>query len=195
VLDEGRGYWQFVCGERKTAKSQKKFTNVEKVNGIGGSFIVRGTLLLSLSGTATRRQTDSVRLRRIALAAGIGTNSICLSRKHRTTLAMPPRLGWSILGCGTYAMGEQLRDAGISVEVNQQRYPDGRFARLTDSEGNPIHVWQPEVQLLLSGAFPNARSISVYGQPSVSSSFPIIASALRGSGGRASFWFESPKAD
>ncbi len=41
-------------------------------------------------------------------------------------------------------MVEQLRGAGISVEVDQQRYPNGRFARLTDSEGNPIQLWQPE---------------------------------------------------
>jgi predicted enzyme related to lactoylglutathione lyase len=41
-------------------------------------------------------------------------------------------------------MTAQLRAAGIRVEVDQQRYPNGRFARLHDPEGNPIELWQPE---------------------------------------------------
>jgi glyoxylase I family protein len=41
------------------------------------------------------------------------------------------------------AMVAQLRDAGISVEIDPQRYPNGRFARLYDPEGNPIELWEP----------------------------------------------------
>jgi len=41
------------------------------------------------------------------------------------------------------AMVEQLRGAGISVEVNPEQYPNGRFARLYDPEGNPIELWEP----------------------------------------------------
>jgi glyoxylase I family protein len=41
------------------------------------------------------------------------------------------------------AMVEQLRAAGIAVEVDQQSYPNGRFARLYDPEGNPIELWEP----------------------------------------------------
>ena len=32
----------------------------------------------------------------------------------------------------------QLRAAGITVEIDPREYPNGRFARLTDPEGNPI---------------------------------------------------------
>jgi predicted enzyme related to lactoylglutathione lyase len=42
------------------------------------------------------------------------------------------------------AMVAQLRGAGISVEVDQQRYPNGRLARLSDPEGNPIQLWEPQ---------------------------------------------------
>ena len=42
------------------------------------------------------------------------------------------------------AMVAQLRAVGISVEVDQQHYPNGRFARLNDPEGNPIQLWEPE---------------------------------------------------
>jgi glyoxylase I family protein len=42
------------------------------------------------------------------------------------------------------AMVAQLRSSGVSVEVDPQRYPNGRFARLNDPEGNPIALWQPE---------------------------------------------------
>lgn len=41
------------------------------------------------------------------------------------------------------AMVAQLRAAGISVEVDAQPYPNGRFARLHDPEGNPIELWEP----------------------------------------------------
>ncbi len=42
------------------------------------------------------------------------------------------------------AMVAQLRAAGISVELDQQRYPNGRFARLHDPEGNPVELWEPD---------------------------------------------------
>jgi glyoxylase I family protein len=41
-------------------------------------------------------------------------------------------------------MVAQLRSAGISVEVDPERYPNGRFARLNDPEGDPIQLWEPE---------------------------------------------------
>jgi len=40
-------------------------------------------------------------------------------------------------------MVAQLRTRGIAVEVDAQVYPNGRFARLSDPEGNPIQLWQP----------------------------------------------------
>jgi len=44
------------------------------------------------------------------------------------------------------AMIAQLRGAGISIEVDPESYPNGRFARLSDPEGNPIQLWQPQAQ-------------------------------------------------
>lgn len=41
-------------------------------------------------------------------------------------------------------MVTQLRAAGIEVEVDPQQYPNGRFARLYDPEGNPIELWEPK---------------------------------------------------
>ncbi|NKB36226.1 MAG: VOC family protein [Gammaproteobacteria bacterium] len=41
------------------------------------------------------------------------------------------------------AMVAQLRDAGIEVELDEQVYPNGRFASLKDPEGNPIQLWEP----------------------------------------------------
>ena len=37
----------------------------------------------------------------------------------------------------------QLRESGIDVEVDEEAYPNGRFARLEDPEGNPIQLWEP----------------------------------------------------
>jgi predicted enzyme related to lactoylglutathione lyase len=42
------------------------------------------------------------------------------------------------------AMTAQLRAVGIYIEMDPERYPNGRFARLYDPEGNPIELWQPE---------------------------------------------------
>ena len=41
------------------------------------------------------------------------------------------------------AMAQQLRAAGIGVEVDAEEYPNGVFARLQDPEGNPIQLWEP----------------------------------------------------
>ena len=41
-------------------------------------------------------------------------------------------------------MVEQLRAARIDVSIDQEIYPNGRFARLHDPEGNPIELWEPK---------------------------------------------------
>ena len=42
-------------------------------------------------------------------------------------------------------MATQLQAVGIAVKIDPQSYPNGRFARLQDPEGNPIDLWQPKV--------------------------------------------------
>lgn len=41
-------------------------------------------------------------------------------------------------------MVKQLEEAGIEVEVDKNEYPNGKFARLKDPEGNPIQLWEPK---------------------------------------------------
>ncbi len=41
------------------------------------------------------------------------------------------------------AMATQLRASNIAVEIDSQVYPNGRFARLHDPEGNPVELWEP----------------------------------------------------
>jgi glyoxylase I family protein len=41
-------------------------------------------------------------------------------------------------------MATQLRAAGITVEIDPKLYPNGRFARLSDPEGNPVELWEPQ---------------------------------------------------
>jgi catechol 2,3-dioxygenase-like lactoylglutathione lyase family enzyme len=40
-------------------------------------------------------------------------------------------------------MVRQLEAAGIAVKVDPEQYPNGRFARLQDPEGNPVELWEP----------------------------------------------------
>ncbi len=41
------------------------------------------------------------------------------------------------------AMVEHLRSAAIGVDIDPETYPNGRFANLSDPEGNPVQLWQP----------------------------------------------------
>ena len=42
------------------------------------------------------------------------------------------------------AMVSQLGAAGIEVTVDPEQYPNGRFARVHDPEGNAIELWEPQ---------------------------------------------------
>ena len=42
------------------------------------------------------------------------------------------------------AMMAQLTAAGIAVKLDPAEYPNGRFARIHDPEGNPIELWEPK---------------------------------------------------
>ena len=41
------------------------------------------------------------------------------------------------------AMVAQLQKSNIEVKVDPEKYPNGRFARLHDPDGNPIELWEP----------------------------------------------------
>lgn len=41
-------------------------------------------------------------------------------------------------------MAAQLRANGVDVEMDPETYPNGRFARIIDPEGNPIQLWEEE---------------------------------------------------
>jgi glyoxylase I family protein len=41
------------------------------------------------------------------------------------------------------AMVKQLTASNITVKVDSEKYPQGRFARLHDPDGNPIELWEP----------------------------------------------------
>lgn len=41
------------------------------------------------------------------------------------------------------AMIGQLEEAGIAVKLHPEPQPNGRFAHLSDPDGNPIELWEP----------------------------------------------------
>ncbi len=57
-----------------------------------------------------------------------------------------PTQGWMInfRVADLDAMVAQLRADGIEVTVDPESYPNGRFARLHDPEGNPVELWEPK---------------------------------------------------
>lgn len=42
------------------------------------------------------------------------------------------------------AMVAHLQTQGVEVKVDPETYPNGRFARVYDPEGNPIELWEPQ---------------------------------------------------
>ena len=46
--------------------------------------------------------------------------------------------------CNLDAMVAQLRVMKIEVRVDPETYPNGRFARLHDLEGNALELWEPK---------------------------------------------------
>lgn len=46
--------------------------------------------------------------------------------------------------CNLDAMVAQLRAQNIEVRVDPETYPNGRFARLRDPEGNAVELWDPK---------------------------------------------------
>jgi glyoxylase I family protein len=65
--------------------------------------------------------------------------------EHDSEMIGPPEHTWMInfRVDDLDAIVEQLRNAGETVEVHAERYPNGRFAELRDPEGNGIQLWQP----------------------------------------------------
>ena len=57
-------------------------------------------------------------------------------------------------------MAAQLQTAGITVKIDPQSCPIGRFARLHDPEGNPIELWQPKVQDIKGEVAKQSRTVS-----------------------------------
>jgi hypothetical protein len=58
-------------------------------------------------------------------------------------------------------MAAQLQAAGIAVKMDPQSYPNGRFARVPDPQGNPIELWQPNVP----DTNPDYSRIQKHGRP------------------------------
>jgi predicted enzyme related to lactoylglutathione lyase len=120
---------------------------MERVEGIGGFFFrakdpkaLAEWYEANLGITTIPRDYDSQPWR---TTAGV---TAFAPFKEDTTYFGDRRFQWMI----NFRVGDldkmvaQLRGRGIAVEVDSQVYPNGRFARLADPEGNPIQLWQPK---------------------------------------------------
>ena len=55
----------------------------------------------------------------------------------------PPGWGINFRVTDLDAIVEQLRTSGVEVSVDGEVYPNGRFAQLSDPEGNAVQLWEP----------------------------------------------------
>jgi glyoxylase I family protein len=120
---------------------------MHKVTGIGGFFFRAQD-----SDALTSWYNDNLGIDPVPMTAG--ANSWRQEAGETAFTSMPgsvdqfgfPDRVWAINFRVTDLDGmvEQLRAAGNDVTVDPTAYPMGRFASLTDPEGNPIQLWQPE---------------------------------------------------
>ena len=119
---------------------------MERVTGIGGFFFARATPTRWRSGTRSGSASRPCRRRY--------EGEVWRQQEGATVFAPfpqdsqmigPPEHTWMInfRVDDLDAMAEQLRRAGESVDVDPERYPNGRFAEVSDPEGNRIQLWQP----------------------------------------------------
>jgi glyoxylase I family protein len=126
-----------------TPKGQKI---MERVTGIGGFFFrAKDPKALAvwyeknLGVTQTPTSYDGEAWRQEA-----GT-TVFAPFQHDTTYFGDMRLQWMInfRVRDLDKMAAQLRANGTAVEIDPETYPNGRFAKTADPEGNPIQLWQP----------------------------------------------------
>jgi glyoxylase I family protein len=119
---------------------------MEKVTGIGGLFFrARDPAALGrwyqehLGVTLTPTNYDELPWHQEA-----GPTVFAPFPEH-TTYFGDPKQTWMInfRVCNLDAMVAQLRAAAIAVTIDPEEYPNGRFARLSDPDGNPIQLWEP----------------------------------------------------
>tara|TARA_R110002126_G_scaffold291640_1_gene454704 strand:- start:40336 stop:40767 length:432 start_codon:yes stop_codon:yes gene_type:complete len=130
---------------RETVGQQNGCT-MEKVLGIGGVFFRAG------DPRALARWYD----RHLGVGeAPTDYDAPCWQQNAGPTVFAPFEQGTDYFGATSQqwminfrvhnldAMVAQLRSADITVEIDEETYPNGRFARLCDPEGNPIQLWEP----------------------------------------------------
>lgn len=126
-----------------TPKGQQ---TMERVTGIGGFFFrskdpkaLAAWYERNLGVTTTPTGYDGTPWRQEA-----GT-TVFAPFQHDTTYFGDMRLQWMInfRVSNLDKMAAQLRANGTAVEIDPETYPNGRFAKTADPEGNPIQLWQP----------------------------------------------------
>lgn len=139
------GVAAMAAGGRETAVSQEA-GDKERVQGIGG-FFFRAKDSKKLSEWYERhlgvtRVPETYDLQSWRTNAG---TTVFAPFREDTSYFGDQRLQWMInfRVRDLQKMTDQLRAEGIEVELDPEVYPNGRFARLSDLEGNPIQLWQP----------------------------------------------------
>jgi glyoxylase I family protein len=118
---------------------------MERVTGIGGLFFRSSDPAASARWYAEHLGID---------AGGEGESGLWQQAAGPTVFApfasdteyFPERNSWmlNLRVENLDAMVTQLRNAGINVEITFEDDNVGRFARLSDPDGNPIELWQPK---------------------------------------------------
>tara|TARA_R110000824_G_scaffold288508_2_gene476473 strand:+ start:41574 stop:42059 length:486 start_codon:yes stop_codon:yes gene_type:complete len=136
-----------VAGQT-TTENQEEAAEMEKVSGIGGIFFRSGNpenlALWYETHLGVSRTPQSYDEEAWQQEAG---STIFAPFQSDTDYFGNPAQAWMInfRVNDLDAMVRQLVNAGIDVVVDETEYPNGRFARLHDPEGNPIELWEPKL--------------------------------------------------
>lgn len=128
-----------------SAPSGSEAAKMKRVAGIGGLFFrAHDPQMLTLVSDALGNLVSPGKLPGIPMAAQAGPTAFSLFPETSDYFGDPHKV-WMVnfRVRDLDKMVAQLRAAGIEVKIDQKSYPNGRFARLNDPEGNPIELWQP----------------------------------------------------
>jgi glyoxylase I family protein len=118
---------------------------MERVTGIGGLFFRSSNPAASARWYSECLGID---------AGGEGESGVWQQSAGPTVFApftsdtdyFPERNGWmlNLRVTDLDAMVAQLRATGVDVQITFEDESLGRFARLSDPDGNPIELWEPK---------------------------------------------------
>jgi len=118
---------------------------MEKVTGIGGFFFrAKDPKALGVVPAAPGNLAHTIERRGVPFGSKRQAPPFSRLFLRRANIrGCPKGLDGELSSPGSRQMAATSYGRRIEIKIDPQSYPNGRFARVHDPEGNPIELWQP----------------------------------------------------